>query len=65
MFPYGNAASTDEDGDGVWEFDCQHGNEECRGNIWEACLIDRCVRACGFEINTLSAAVTIKMIESS
>ena len=41
MFPYGNAYTTDDDGDGIWEFDCQHGNEECRGNIWEICLIDR------------------------
>ena len=28
------------DGTGGWEFTCQHGNDECIGNLYQACLLD-------------------------
>ena len=38
--PYGFATST-SDGNGGWTFECQHGPNECNGNLYAACLIDR------------------------
>lgn len=36
MFPYGNAKTS---GSGPWTFTCQHGKNECIGNMYEACAI--------------------------
>ncbi|XP_065351021.1 GILT-like protein 1 [Cloeon dipterum] len=36
FLPYGKATHT-QDGNGNWNFDCQHGPEECRGNKVQAC----------------------------
>ncbi|XP_050716203.1 GILT-like protein 1 [Eriocheir sinensis] len=38
MFPFGNANYA-ADGDG-WSFACQHGDDECRGNMIHACAKD-------------------------
>ena len=29
------------DGDGGWNFECQHGNNECIGNQYQVCLIEQ------------------------
>jgi len=38
-FPYGNA-NEHQNADGTWTFTCQHGNDECIGNMYEACGIE-------------------------
>jgi len=38
-FPYGNAKET-QNADGTWTFTCQHGVNECIGNMYEACAIE-------------------------
>ncbi|KAG0714860.1 Gamma-interferon-inducible lysosomal thiol reductase [Chionoecetes opilio] len=38
MFPFGNA-NYEADGEG-WSFRCQHGDDECRGNMIHACAKD-------------------------
>ena len=38
--PYGFATSTPND-NGGFTFSCQHGPNECNGNLYAACLIDR------------------------
>lgn len=38
MFPFGNA-NYSPDGEG-WRFNCQHGPDECRGNMIHACAKD-------------------------
>jgi len=35
LFPYGNSATYGASG--AYTFDCQHGDDECRGNLIEAC----------------------------
>jgi interferon gamma-inducible protein 30 len=37
-FPYGNA-NEKQNADGTWSFTCQHGVNECIGNMYEACAI--------------------------
>ncbi|XP_077187623.1 gamma-interferon-inducible lysosomal thiol reductase isoform X2 [Paroedura picta] len=37
LVPFGNAKETKAEG--KWHFECQHGQEECQGNMMEACLI--------------------------
>ena len=39
VFPYGNAKETGPDDDGLYDFACQHGENECLGNLFEACAI--------------------------
>ena len=29
------------DGTGGWDFECQHGEEECIGNLYQVCLVDK------------------------
>jgi interferon gamma-inducible protein 30 len=38
-WPYGNAQEV-KNADGTWTFTCQHGVNECNGNMWEACAIE-------------------------
>jgi len=38
-YPYGNAQEHQQ-ADGSWTFTCQHGNDECVGNMYEACAIE-------------------------
>nr|XP_060640843.1 gamma-interferon-inducible lysosomal thiol reductase [Anolis sagrei ordinatus] len=38
LVPYGNAQETK--GPSRWQFECQHGQDECLGNMMETCLID-------------------------
>merc|ERR1719510_2474148 len=37
MIPYGNAQQT-PNGDS-WDFTCQHGPSECKGNMQQACIL--------------------------
>lgn len=37
LIPFGNAKESQKDG--KWVFECQHGAEECYGNLLEACII--------------------------
>jgi interferon gamma-inducible protein 30 len=38
LYPYGNAHEKQLP-DGSWHFDCQHGEQECLGNLLEVCVI--------------------------
>jgi len=38
-FPYGNA-NEKQNADGTWTFTCQHGVNECIGNMYEGCAIE-------------------------
>ena len=39
IYPYGNADEHQES-NGTWIFNCQHGNDECEGNLVETCFIN-------------------------
>ena len=39
LIPFGNANETYNTETGKWEFQCQHGENECYGNLIETCLI--------------------------
>jgi len=39
VWPYGNA-NEKQNADGTWTYTCQHGVNECIGNMWEACAIE-------------------------
>merc|ERR1712156_1039918 len=39
FIPYGFASYL-PDGNGGWDFACQHGPNECTGNLYQACLIN-------------------------
>jgi len=39
-FPYGNAQES-KNADGTWKFTCQHGTDECIGNMYEACAMEK------------------------
>jgi len=39
VWPYGNA-NEKQNADGTWTFTCQHGVNECIGNMWEACALE-------------------------
>ena len=38
IYPYGNA--NEKETDGTWTFTCQHGADECDGNMVETCFIN-------------------------
>jgi len=38
-YPYGNA-NEKQNADGSWSFTCQHGVNECIGNMYEACAME-------------------------
>jgi interferon gamma-inducible protein 30 len=38
-YPYGNAAEV-QNADGTYTYTCQHGSDECIGNMYEACAIE-------------------------
>eukprot|EP01084_Bolivina_argentea_P185144 319291_1 len=38
IYPYGNA--NEKQSGGEWTFSCQHGAEECNGNMVETCMIN-------------------------
>ncbi len=39
LVPYGNAEESFDVENDVWLFKCQHGEEECAGNLFQTCLI--------------------------
>ena len=39
IYPYGNANERQE-ANGTWAFTCQHGEDECKGNLVETCFIN-------------------------
>jgi len=39
VYPYGNAQEKQQ-ADGTWVFTCQHGVQECEGNMYQACAIE-------------------------
>lgn len=39
LYPYGNAHENQLP-DGSWNFTCQHGAEECKGNLLEVCVME-------------------------
>jgi len=39
IYPYGNANERQE-ANGTWTFNCQHGKDECAGNLVETCFIN-------------------------
>jgi len=38
LYPYGNAHES-QNPDGSWKFECQHGTDECLGNLLEVCVM--------------------------
>ncbi|XP_032691603.1 GILT-like protein 1 [Odontomachus brunneus] len=40
LIPYGKATHTRESATSPWQFQCQHGPSECRGNKAQSCAID-------------------------
>lgn len=45
LIPFGNAVETKKKG--KWTFRCQHGAEECFGNLLEGCIIHQS----GYDVN--------------
>ena len=39
LIPYGNAEESYNETTNRWDFECQHGEKECYGNLIETCLI--------------------------
>ena len=39
LVPYGNAKETWRNETKLWQFTCQHGSDECWGNLFHSCLI--------------------------
>jgi interferon gamma-inducible protein 30 len=39
VIPYGNAKETFRNETKLWQFTCQHGQDECYGNLLHSCLI--------------------------
>jgi len=50
-WPYGNAQES-KNADGTWKYTCQHGNNECIGNMYEACAIEHNNHSLGDAMNT-------------
>jgi interferon gamma-inducible protein 30 len=41
LYPYGNAKEVYDKESGKWKFTCQHGPNECYGNMIQACIIKK------------------------
>jgi interferon gamma-inducible protein 30 len=40
LIPYGNAKESFDNKTKLWKFTCQHGADECWGNLFHSCLIN-------------------------
>ncbi len=40
LVPYGNAKELFRNETKLWQFTCQHGVDECWGNLFQSCLIN-------------------------
>lgn len=55
LVPYGKA-TTSENIDGSYHFECQHGIAECQSNIYHACVIEH-VKDQGTQLNFISCMI--------